>query len=131
MDCRGPRPHNSRSTFQVKHTTGFYPRARVDTAKVSAVGQAGGVLLTNTVRAAGLDVGLSAALAPWRRPLAVHDPAKVVLDLALSLALGGACLAHLARVPGWPRLPLTIAAQAVQRSAHPGAYAHWEPTATA
>ena len=73
----------------MKHTTGFYPRARVDTAKVSAVGQAGGVLLTQTVRAAGLDVGLSNALAPWRKPLAVHDPGKVVADLALSLALGG------------------------------------------
>src|SRR3954452_9955419 len=102
MDCRGPRPHNSRSTFQVKHTTGFYPRARVDTAKVSAVGQAGGVLLTETVRAAGLDVGLSAALAPWRKPLAVHDPGKVVLDLALSLALGGDCLADVALLRAEP-----------------------------
>jgi len=65
----------------------------VDTGKVAAVGQAGGVLLTDTVRTAGLDVGLSAALAPWRKPFAVHDPGKVVLDLALSLALGGDCLA--------------------------------------
>src|SRR5215212_6791193 len=102
MDCRGPRPHSSRSTFQVKHTTGFYPRARIDTAKVSAVGQAGGVLLTETVRAAGLDVGLSAALARWRKPLAVHDPAKVVLDLALSLALCGDCLADVALLRAEP-----------------------------
>jgi hypothetical protein len=63
---------------------------------VAAVGQAGGVLLTQTVRAAGLDVGLSGALVPWRRPLAVHDPGKVVLDLALALALGGDCLADVA-----------------------------------
>src|SRR4051794_12301419 len=102
MDCRGPRPHSSRSTFQVKHTTGFYPRARIDTAKVSAVGQAGGVLLTETVRAAGLGVGLSGALAPWRKPLAVHDPRKVVLDLALSLALGGDCLADVALLRAEP-----------------------------
>src|SRR4051794_38277713 len=102
MDCRGPRPHSSRSTFQVKHTTGFYPRARIDTAKVSAVGQAGGVLLTQTVRAAGLDVGLSGALAPWRKPLAVHDPAKVLLDLALSLTLGGDCLADVALLRAEP-----------------------------
>ena len=80
----------------MKQTTGFYPRPRVDTAKVSAVGSAGGVLLTATVRAAALDAGLSAALAPWRKPLAVHDPGKVVLDLALSLALGGDCLADVA-----------------------------------
>jgi len=77
----------------VKQSTGFYPRPRVDTAKVAAVSQAGGVLLTQTVRAAGLDVALSDALARWRKPLAVHDPGKVLIDLALSLALGGDCLA--------------------------------------
>ena len=37
---------------------------------------------------------------------------------------------HLTRVPGWQHLPLTTAAQAVQRSAYPSAYAKWEPTAT-
>jgi len=68
----------------------------VDTAKVSAVGQAGGVLLTQTIRAAGLDVALSDALGRWRRPTAVHDPGKVISDLAVSLALGGDCLADVA-----------------------------------
>ncbi len=34
-------------------------------------------------------------------------------------------------IPGWEQLPLTEAAQAVQRSAHPDAYAKWEPDATA
>ncbi|WP_433304282.1 C40 family peptidase [Actinoplanes sp. CA-030573] len=33
-------------------------------------------------------------------------------------------------VTGWQQLPLTDAAQAVQRSAHPGAYARWESDAT-
>jgi hypothetical protein len=51
------------------------------------------VLLTQTVRSAGLDVALSAALAPWRMPTAVHDPGKFITDLAVSLALGGDCLA--------------------------------------
>ncbi len=37
---------------------------------------------------------------------------------------------HLTRVPNWQNLPLTTAAQTVQRSAYPGAYAKWEPTAT-
>lgn len=32
-------------------------------------------------------------------------------------------------VPGWQQLPLTVAAQAVQRSAYPGAYARWGPLA--
>ena len=35
---------------------GFYPRVRVDAAPVAAAGSAGGVLLTRTVRAAGLDI---------------------------------------------------------------------------
>ena len=76
--------------------TGLYPRLRVDTSATAAVGQAGGVLLTRTVTATGLDRFLSAALARWRKPLAVHDPGKIITDLALSLALGGDCLADLA-----------------------------------
>jgi hypothetical protein len=82
----------------------FYPRVQVDTADVPAVGQAGGVLLTETVRASGLDAGLSAALEPWRKPLAIHDPGKVVLDLALTLALGGDCLADIALLRAEPRV---------------------------
>jgi len=80
----------------------LYPRPTVVSGSVSAVGQAGGVLLTETIRAAGLDAGLSAGLARWRRPGAVHDPAKVVLDLAVTLALGGDCLADVAVVRAEP-----------------------------
>jgi hypothetical protein len=79
----------------VKKRSRFYPRVRVDTAAVPAVGQAGGVLLCDTVAAAGLDAALSAALGRWRKPLAVHDPGKVVTDLAVMLALGGDCLADI------------------------------------
>ena len=74
------------------NSTGSYPRVHVDTTKVTAVGQAGGILLTETIRAAGLDRALSEALARWRKPSAVHDPGKIILDLALSLALGGEAL---------------------------------------
>jgi len=88
----------------VSNSTGFYPRLRVDTTSSGAVGQAGGVLLTETVAACGLGVALSSALAPWRKPLAVHDPAKVVLDLAVTLALGGDCLADVAVLRGEPGL---------------------------
>jgi len=94
----------------VKKTTGSYPRPSVDTRGRAAVGQAGGVLLTSTVRVAGLDAGLSSALAPWRPANATHDPAKVLLDLALTLALGGTpartwlCCAPNRRSSGrWPR----------------------------
>jgi hypothetical protein len=76
--------------------TGLYPRVRVDTSATAAVGQAGGVLLIRTVAVTGLDRALSAGLVRWRKPLAVHDPGKIITDLALSLALGGDCLADLA-----------------------------------
>jgi cell wall-associated NlpC family hydrolase len=38
-----------------------------------------------------------------------------------------AFLARLVRVPDWQTIPLTRAAQAVQRSAFPDAYARWQP----
>jgi Transposase DDE domain group 1 len=57
------------------------------------VGQAGGVLLVEALRRSGLDQGLSAGLARWRKPTAIHDPAKIICDLAVSLAVGGDCLA--------------------------------------
>jgi Transposase DDE domain group 1 len=88
----------------VKQRSRFYPHIQVDTSRSGAVGQAGGVLLTDTVAALGLDMALSAALAPWRKPLAVHDPGKVVLDLALTLAVGGDCLADLALLRAEPGL---------------------------
>jgi hypothetical protein len=80
----------------VSKTTGFYPRIRVDGAARGVVSHAGGTLLTSAIRAAGLDRALSAALARWRRPTAVHDPAKVLLDLAVAVGLGGDCLADIA-----------------------------------
>ena len=86
----------------MKKTTGSCPRPRVDANGKSAVAQAGGVLLTSTVRAAGLDVALSGELARWRKPFAVHDPAKVLLDLALTLALGGDTCSDLAVVRAEP-----------------------------
>ncbi|SCD83739.1 hypothetical protein F558DRAFT_03722 [Streptomyces sp. AmelKG-A3] len=39
---------------------------------------------------------MSRDLAPWRKPRAVHDPGKALLDLALAVALGGDCLADVA-----------------------------------
>jgi hypothetical protein len=59
------------------------------------VSQAGAVLLLRTAEAVGLTSGLPAALASWRKPLAVHDPGKVLLDLVVAVALGGDCLADI------------------------------------
>ncbi|MEU9312120.1 IS1380 family transposase [Streptomyces sp. NPDC048256] len=74
---------------------GSYPRVRVSGGGSGVVSQAGGVLLVETARRTGLAAGLSAALAPWRKPSAVHDPGKILLDLALAVALGGHCLADI------------------------------------
>ncbi|MFI2204640.1 C40 family peptidase [Streptomyces sp. NPDC020192] len=38
---------------------------------------------------------------------------------------------HLLKVPGWPQMRVTQAAQAVQQSGYPDAYAQWEGLATA
>jgi hypothetical protein len=80
----------------VKQNTGFYPRVQVDASPSAAVGQAGAVLLTDIVGVSGLGVALAQALGPWRKPTAVHHPAKIMLDLAVSLAVGGDCLADAA-----------------------------------
>ena len=79
-------------TFKVKRT-GVYPQPHHDTGGLRVVGQAGGLLLTRTAVVSGLAAGLSRALSRWRKPLAIHDPGKIVCDLAISLALGGDCLA--------------------------------------
>jgi Transposase DDE domain group 1 len=88
----------------VSKRSGFYPYPVVDTARSMVVSQAGGVLLTETARTVGLDRALSAALAPWRAPTAVHDPGKVLLDLAVTLAIGGDCLADIAALRTEPGL---------------------------
>jgi hypothetical protein len=76
----------------------------VDAAGSRLVSQAGGALLVDTIRVAGLGSALSQALAPWRRPNAVHDPAKVVADLVITLGLGGDCLADVAVLRAEPDL---------------------------
>ena len=57
---------------------GLYPRVRADTNGAGVVSQSGGVALVETARVAGLDRALSAALALWRKPMARHDPGKVI-----------------------------------------------------
>lgn len=44
------------------------------------------------------------ALASWRPDRAVHDPAKVLLDTAVAVALGGDCLADVAAVRAQPEV---------------------------
>ncbi|MGW0586173.1 transposase [Streptosporangium sp. NPDC002607] len=40
----------------------------------------------------------------WRPARAIHDPGKIVADLAVSLALGGDCLADIATLRSQPQL---------------------------
>ena len=82
----------------------LYPSVGVDGNGAGVVSEAGGLMLTGTVRASGLGAGLSAAVGPWRKPFARHDPGKIVTDLALSLALGGDCLADVDRLRSQPQV---------------------------
>lgn len=57
----------------------------------------------------------------WGTPAQVRDPVYAAKKF----------YAGLLKVPDWERLPVTVAAQRVQRSGFPQAYAKWEPVATA
>jgi hypothetical protein len=61
----------------------------------------------------GLGEGLSAGLARWRAPRAVHDPGKILTDLAMTLALGGDCLADVAVLRARPELAGPVASDPV------------------
>ena len=88
----------------MRNRSGLYPRLAVDGRGRKVVSGAGGVVLTRTAATVGLDQALSDALAPWRRPLARHDPGKIVLDLAISLAMGGDCLADIGQLRAHPQV---------------------------
>jgi hypothetical protein len=75
-------------------------RTQLIAASEPLTSSAGGSLLAQAAAVTGLDEALSARRAPWRAGRARHDPGKVVLDLAVVIALGGDCLADLAVVRG-------------------------------
>ena len=77
------------------------------------VSQAGAVLLWETMRVTGLGRGLSQGLSRWRAPRAVHDPGKIVADLAAAVALGGDCLADIAVLREQPGLAGPVASDPV------------------
>jgi cell wall-associated NlpC family hydrolase len=57
----------------------------------------------------------------WGSPAQIEDPAYAARQF----------FTHLLAIPGWTGLSVTVAAQTVQRSATPDAYAQWEGEATA
>jgi hypothetical protein len=77
------------------------------------VSQAGVLFLAETLRVTGLGEGLAGGLARWRAPRAVHDPGKIIADLAVALALGGDCLADVAVLRAQPELAGPVASDPV------------------
>jgi murein DD-endopeptidase MepM/ murein hydrolase activator NlpD len=57
----------------------------------------------------------------WGTPEQVMDPVYAATSFYQKLL----------SIPGWQQMPVTVAAQRVQRSAYPDAYARWEPQARA
>ena len=80
------------------------PKILVSADGAGIVSHAGALLLTETARVTGLQAGLPAALGRWRAPRAMHDPGKIVLDLAVAVALGGDCLADIGVLRAEPGL---------------------------
>jgi hypothetical protein len=89
-------------TSQVKKRIESYSRVRVEGGGQEVVSQAGAVLLVETIRKAGLDRAISTGLMPWRGPRTVHDPGKILLDVALAVALGGDCWADVGMLRAEP-----------------------------
>lgn len=84
--------------------TQWRPWLPVAASHESMISTAGAVLLTQTARACGLDRYLSTGMRSWRGPGAVHDPAKILLDLAITVALGGDCAADIAMLRAQPEV---------------------------
>jgi hypothetical protein len=78
----------------VKRTT-VLRRLQVSATGQGLVSRGGLVLLAETARVGRLERELRTALTPWRRLRAMHDPGRVVTQLAYALAVGGDCLADI------------------------------------
>ena len=89
------------------------PKITVSADGSGIVFQGGALLLTQAMRATGMDRGLTVALERWRAPRAVHDPGKVIADLVVALALGGSCLADIAVLRAQPHLAGPVASDPV------------------
>lgn len=86
----------------MRNSTGFYPTVQVDDQGTGIVSQAGAMVLLETIKTVGMDQQLRQALQPWKKPLAWHDPAKIILDQVISLATGGEFLSDVDRLRDQP-----------------------------
>ncbi|WP_328536876.1 heavy metal transporter [Streptomyces sp. NBC_00344] len=114
------------------------PEQAVNAATISAVGTARGmperavtIALATALQESGLrnlDHGDRDSLGLFQqRPSQGWGNAEQIQDPVYA---AGKFYQHLSLVPGYTRLPLTVAAQRVQHSAFPDAYAKHEPDAT-
>src|SRR6185437_6640713 len=111
--CLESCPARSKGTFQVKTTSRRRPKVIVSADGSGIVSGAGGLLVAETLRVTGLSSGLSQGLARWCPARAVHDPGKVIGDLAVAVALGGDCLADIAVLRAEPDLYGPVASDPV------------------
>ncbi|MFJ9476304.1 heavy metal transporter [Streptomyces mirabilis] len=116
----------------------FTPEQAVNAATISAVGTTRGlperavaIALATALQESGLrniQHGDRDSLGLFQqRPSQGWGTTKQIMDPTYA---AGIFYEHLAKVPGYTQLPLTVAAQRVQRSGYPQAYAKHEPDAT-
>lgn len=116
----------------------FTPEQAVNAATIAAVGTGRGmseravtIALATAIQESGLrniEHGDRDSLGLFQqRPSQGWGTRKQILDPTYA---AGVFYEHLTKVPGYKTLPLTVAAQRVQRSGYPEAYAKHEPDAT-
>lgn len=80
-------------------STSSHSALPVDATGTGVVSHAGVVLLLlRTAEDTGPTTALLEKLSPWCKPLTRFDPGKIILDLAVLLALGGDAVDH---AQGW------------------------------
>lgn len=80
------------------------PNLVLDPVRESLISSSGALLIKEAVRVAGVERDLSRTLSRWRPTRATHDPGKLLLDVAMAVALGGDCLADVAAVRSQPEV---------------------------
>ncbi len=65
-------------------------------------------------------LGLSKALSPWHKPLAVHNPGKIAMDLAISVAVGGDCAGDISVMRAEPGVFADLGSDSVAADHHAG-----------
>jgi hypothetical protein len=88
----------------VRKSTSPYPSVSASATGTGVVSHAGATLLLRTAEKTGLTAAMAAELTGFRKPLAQHDPGKILLDLAVALAIGGDCLADIAQLRAHPEI---------------------------